>query len=184
MTAPSITPWQVLERRLLVDSTHVKVWEDRVRLGNGREIDDFCVIESPDWAAVLCITVEGQVALVRQYRHGLGGESWELPAGTLEASEEPLSAAKRELLEETGYASEDWRPLLLASVDPSRQTARAHFYTAVNARRVAAPRLDASEELLTVLVSKAEVMSLIESGRLMHGLHIAAISMAARRGLL
>jgi 8-oxo-dGTP pyrophosphatase MutT (NUDIX family) len=180
----TLTPWQVLKRTPLVERTFVRVVEHHVQLGDGREIDDFCMIESPDWAAVLCVTSDGRVALVRQYRHGLGAESWELPAGTLEPGEDPLSAAQRELREETGYASDAWHPLLTASIDPSRQVSRAHFYAALGARCVSAPALDSSEDLETVLVSKAELLSMVDGGRLVHGIHIAAILTALRRGLL
>jgi 8-oxo-dGTP pyrophosphatase MutT (NUDIX family) len=184
VTNRTLIPWQILKRTPLCERTFVRVLEDHVRLGDGREIDDFCVIESPDWAAVLCVTSDGRVALVRQYRHGLGAESWELPAGALEPGEDPLAAARRELREETGYASEDWQPLLTASIDPSRQVARAHFYAALGARCVAAPALDSNEDLETVLVSRAELLAMLDDGRLVHGIHIAAILTAVRKGLL
>lgn len=179
-----MVPWQVLEQRQLVQSSFLRVREDRVRLGNGAEIEDFCVIEAPDWAAVLCVTPRREVVLVRQYRHGIVGDSLELPAGALEPGEAPLAGAQRELLEETGYASSGWRHILTASVDPSRQTARAHFYCATDAEPAAAPRLDASEEIETLLLSKSEVLGLIDEGRLAHGVHVAAILMAARRGYI
>jgi len=174
----------VLERRPLVTRSFLTVWEDRVRLGNGREIDDFCILDAPDWAAVVCVTSERQIVLVRQYRHGLRGESLELPAGALEPGEEPCAAAQRELLEETGYAASEWSPLLRASLDPARQSGWAHFFMARGARVTAAPRLDPSEEIDILLVSKAELYELIDSGRLVHGIHIAAIALADRRGLL
>jgi 8-oxo-dGTP pyrophosphatase MutT (NUDIX family) len=162
----------------------LSVWQERVRLANGSEIEDFCSIEAPDWAAVLCITPERRIVLVRQYRHGIRGESLELPAGALDPKEAPLLGAQRELLEETGYASERWQPLLVASMDPSRQVARAHFYCALDAELTAAPDLDPSEDLESFLVSRAELLALIDQGRLVHGIHIAAILMAERRGLL
>jgi 8-oxo-dGTP pyrophosphatase MutT (NUDIX family) len=181
---PPLVPWHVLERRLLLSRSHLTLWEDRVRLANGREIDDFCVIDSPDWAAVLCRTTEGRVVLVRQYRHGQRGESLELPAGALEPSEEPLAAAKRELLEETGYASEHWRPLLEASLDPARASGRAHFYAALDAQRIQAPRFDPTEDIHTLLVSGDELLHLVDTGQIAHGIHIAAVLMAHRGGLL
>src|SRR5688572_4529264 len=118
MIPKRLLPWSLIERRPLVRRTYLNVWEDRVRLANGREIDDFCVLESPDWAAVLCVTRDREIVLVRQYRHGIQGESLELPAGALEPSEAPLDAARRELLEESGHVSERWEPLLRASLDP------------------------------------------------------------------
>jgi len=179
-----LTPWHVIERKSLVERSFLKLWEDRVRLGNGREIDDFCVLEAPDWAAVLCVTSAGQIVLVRQYRHGLRGESLELPAGALEAGEQPFDAARRELLEETGFAASQWDPLLRASLDPARQSGWAHFYVARGALATAAPKLDPSEDIEIALVSKPELFELIDSGRIVHGIHIAAILLAERRGLI
>lgn len=174
----------MLERRQLAQRTFFTLWEERVRLASGLEINDFCMIEAPDWAAVLCVTHERQIVLVRQYRHGLRGPSLELPAGALEPGETPLLGAQRELAEETGYESNDWRPLLQASIDPSRQTARAHFFCALGAEPRQAVRWDESEELETLLVSRAELFERIESGELAHGIHLAAILTAERRGLL
>ncbi len=174
----------MLERRKLAQRTFLTLWEERVRLANGAEIDDFCVIEAPDWAAVLCVTRAREIVLVRQYRHGLRGPSLELPAGALEPGEAPLAGAQRELAEETGYGSQDWRPLLQASIDPSRQTSRAHFFCALDAEPCQALRWDESEELETLLLSRVELFERIEAGELSHGIHLAAILTAERRGLL
>lgn len=184
MKLPLLTPWQVLERRQLVKRSFITLWEDRVRLPSGVEIDDFCVVESPDWAAVVCVTPERQVVLVRQYRHGVKGPSLELPAGTLEAGELPLAAAQRELAEETGYESPSWQPLLQASLDPARQSGQAHFFCARDALLCRAQQLDSSEAIEIVLMSREELLRSIESRELVHGIHIAAILMAEQRGLL
>jgi 8-oxo-dGTP pyrophosphatase MutT (NUDIX family) len=173
----------VLERRALLERSFITVWEDRVQLPSGTVLDDFCVIDAPDWAGVLCITRDRQVAFVRQYRHGLRGDSLELPAGALEPDELPLDGARRELSEETGFSSERWQLLLSVSVDPARQSGRAHFYAALNAHVSQAPRLDPGEDLETLLVPAAEVMALVDAGRIAHGLHIAALLQAERLGL-
>jgi 8-oxo-dGTP pyrophosphatase MutT (NUDIX family) len=184
MSHRQLVPWRVLCRTPLLERAFLRVRQDHVQLGDGREIEDFCVVESPDWAAVLCVTEDQRVPLVRQYRHGLGQVSWELPAGALEPGEEPLLGAQRELLEETGFEAATWEPLLVASVDPARQASRAHFFTARGGRASRAPSLDATEELETVLFEKAELLTMVDRGELVHGIHIAAILAAARRGVL
>ncbi len=176
--------WQVLTDTSLISQRWLEVREQRVRLANGHEIDRFHLIQGPSWAGVLCLTADQQVVLVRQYRHGLGGASLELPAGVIEPSEAPLDAARRELREETGFAADDLSPLLLAVPEPARNTTRAHFFFARGALRIADLALDHSEELEVVLVSVPELFELVDQGQIVHAAHIGAILLAGRRGLI
>ena len=132
-----LAAWQVLTDTALVSQRWLEVREQRVRLANGHEIERFHLVHGPHWASVLCLTEARQVVLVRQYRHGLGGPSLELPAGVIEPTEAPLAAACRELREETGFEAQEITPLLTIAPEPSRNSARAHFFFAEHARRVA-----------------------------------------------
>jgi len=176
--------WQVLSDTSLISQRWLEVREQRVRLANGHEIDRFHLIHGPHWAAVLCLTRDRQVVLVRQYRHGFGGPSLELPAGVLEADEAPLDGARRELREESGFDAESIEPLLSIAPEPARNSTRAHFFFARNAVRVSELALDNSEDLEVLLVPVEEVLELIDQGQIVHGAHIAAILLAWRRGLL
>jgi 8-oxo-dGTP pyrophosphatase MutT (NUDIX family) len=176
--------WQVLSDVSLVSQRWLEVREQRVRLANGHEIDRFHLLQGPDWAAVLCLTQDKQVVLVRQYRHGLGGPSLELPAGVIEPTETPIEAARRELREESGFAAESLEPLLMMAPEPARNTTRAHFFFARGALPVGELALDSSEELEVLLVPVSELFELIEHGQIVHAVHIAAILTAARRGLI
>jgi len=179
-----LTPWQVLARRTLLERRWIEVREDHVRLANGHEIEEFHVITSPSWAGVLAVTERDEVVLVRQYRHGIVADSLELPAGVIEPGEPPLAAAQRELREETGYAAEHWEPIASFATEPSRHTVRAHFFCALGAKPVAERHLDASEELELVLVPRSEFIELVLRGDITHGVHVGAILVAERRGLL
>lgn len=182
--APQDGAWHVISRKPLLTRRYVTVWEERVRLDDGQVIDDFCRIDSPDWCAVVCLTREGRVALVRQYRHGVGRQSLELPAGGVEPSESPLDAARRELLEETGLWAPHWQPLISLAVDPSRQRVVGHFYVALQAEVRAAPSLDPGERLETLLLEPNEMFARLERGEIFHGLHVAALLQAKRQGVL
>ena len=176
--------WQVLTDISLISQRWLEVREQRVRLANGHEIDSFHLIQGPSWAGVLCLTADQQVVLVRQYRHGLGGASLELPAGVIEPSEAPLDAAHRELREETGFATNDLAPLVIVAPEPARNTTLAHFFFARGAVRIADLALDNGEELEVVLVSVPELFELIDHGQIVHAAHIGAILLAGRRGLI
>jgi 8-oxo-dGTP pyrophosphatase MutT (NUDIX family) len=179
-----LVPWQVVERRTLISRRWLEVHEDRIRLPNGREMAEFHVLASPSWSSVLCLTASDEVVLVRQYRHGIGRESLELPAGVIEPGEAPLAAAKRELGEETGYAAERWSPLLSVATEPSRHTVQAHFFCALGATPSVERALDESEDIEVVHVPRTELVGLIEAGHIVHGVHVGAILFAARRGLI
>jgi 8-oxo-dGTP pyrophosphatase MutT (NUDIX family) len=174
----------VLERKTLVERRWMTVHEDRVLLANGREMGEFHVVEAPNWAGIVCVTADAEIVLVRQYRHGIRGNSLELPAGVMEAGEEPLVAAQRELCEETGYLAERWEPVMAFATEPSRQTVRAHFFCALDATPTGTRSLDESEDIDVVRVPCKSVVGLIERGEITHGVHVGAILFAAQRGLL
>ena len=176
--------WQVLADTSLISHRWLEVREQRVRLANGHEIERFHLINGPDWAAVLCLTAKRQVVMVRQYRHGFGGTSLELPAGVIEAGEAPIDAARRELREESGFEAREMSPLLTGSPEPARSKTLAHFFVARGAQRVAELALDHSEELEVLLVPASELSELMDQGHIVHAAHIAAILSAWRRGLL
>lgn len=179
-----LTAWEIISDTALVSRTWLEVREQRIRLANGNEIEQFHLIKGPDWAAVLCLTPERQVVLVRQYRHGFGAASLELPAGVIEPSERPIDAARRELLEESGFEANTIEPLLAAVPEPARHVTRAHFFFARAVRAATAQQLDHSEDLEVVLVPVDELLELIDQGQIVHAAHIAAILLAWRRGLL
>ena len=74
------------------------------------------VLEAPDWVTVVAVTAERKVVMVEQYRFGIGGLTTEPVAGLVDEGEDSLDAAKRELLEETGFAGDQWRYLTTISV--------------------------------------------------------------------
>lgn len=177
-------PWQVLDSKLLISERWLQLREDRVRLSNGYEIDRFHVIHGPDWASALCVTEASEVVLVRQYRHGIAATSLELPAGVIEPHETPEEAARRELAEETGYVSDDWVRIQTVSTEPARHTTTAHFFCARGAKLMREPALEESEVLDVVRVPLAELAGLAVDGSIVHGVHVGAILVALRRGLI
>ena len=106
----------------------------------------------------------------------------ELPAGIIEPGEEPLVGASRELREETGFVSNDIAPLWKIRPEPARHSQWAHFAIAQKARRAATQDLDATEDIRVILRPLSSLDAIIEE--MVHGVHVAALLLAERKGLL
>lgn len=157
--------WKVRESKYIIADPWLRLRSDTVLLPDGRSVTPRPVFEYPDWVDVIALTDELNVVLVDQYRHAVGQMRTEFPAGAVDnASEEPLAAIKRELLEETGYASEEWHPLGTAPVHPDLQTNRIHSFLALGARKVADQNLDEGEAIRTFEVPWREFIDQVGSG--------------------
>ena len=124
----------------------------------------------PDWVNVVAFTVEGELLLVEQFRHGIDASTMEIPGGVCDPEEAPDAAARRELLEETGFAPGQWLGLGSCAPNPAIQNNRCHFFLAMGCRPVAALDLDPSEELRVWAVPWPEAQALLSAGRLDHAL--------------
>lgn len=176
-------PWQVLKSDYILERTWLKVREDKVQTASGNVIDEFHVLEVPSWSCVCCVDQQKRLVLVRQYRHGIGRTTLELPAGVIEPGEPPLTGAKRELLEETGHTAERWIALPSLTPEPARHTHLAHCFVALDATRVAPQKLDASEYMTVETPPIAALDALIDEGRLSHAVHVAVLLLARSKGL-
>lgn len=177
-------PWEVLRSDILIDRWWITLRVDHVRTGNGAELEEFHVMEYPDWVCVVCRTDRGTVLVVEQYRHAIGRIIHELPGGVVSPGQDPLEAAKKELLEEAGYEAEHWVYLGRIAPEPSRHTNWAHCFFADCAQRVGDPTPEASEDLALREISSKELLQWIDAGEWVHGVQLSAILLAERRGLL
>ncbi len=167
--------WRVLDREYIIKRPWFTARRDKVELPDGRVIEEYYVLEYPDWVNVIAITKDGQFVMERQYRHGLGVDSTELPCGVMEKGEDPLEAAKRELLEETGYGNGEWTKLMAIGPNPGSQNNLTHCFLAVGVEKIAEQSLDDTEELTVHLMSEAEVKSLLENNQICQALMVAPL---------
>ncbi len=133
------------------------------------------MLHSPDWVNVIALTAERRMVLVRQYRHGSGDFSLEIPGGLVDAGEEPVEAGIRELREETGYIGRRARRIGLVYPNPAIQDNRCHLVLIEDARPAAEVDWDGHEELETVLVDVEKAFSLARKGGITHSLVIDAL---------
>jgi ADP-ribose diphosphatase len=170
--------WRVRSRRLAFDAAPwLRHWVETVELPDGTVLNDFHVVESRDFAVVLALTPQGLIVGERHYRHGVGEVCFVLPAGYLEPGETPLTAAQRELLEETGYEAFDWLALGSYIVDGNRGAGRMHAFLARDARLTQDQALDNTEQIDVELRPLDQVFQMLLRGE------IRTLATAATLGL-
>jgi ADP-ribose pyrophosphatase len=178
---PEIERWERLSSERLMETPYFTVRSDKLRLPDGAVKDPYYVLERPDAALVFPLTGEGEVVLVRQYRPAIGRIELGLPAGLVEEGEEPEKAARRELLEETGYAGGEWELLGVVASSPSLKDNWAHLYLARGVSRDGSPQPDEYERVEVVLVPVGELLSKIADGEIVSSSGVAAILFALNK---
>ena len=159
----------------------MEVAEERVLLPDGREIDGFLSVRTRDFVAVVAVTGEDQLVLIRSYKHGPRSISLAVPAGYIENGEDPSTAARRELREETGYESDTWDSLGSFVVDGNYGVATEHVFLAERAHRTANPASGDLEEIAVVLVGFREIEALLDRGEVVQLSSVAALAAAVLR---
>ena len=170
----TITPWKILESRHPFQPLRL----DKCELADGRIIDGL-VLEFRDWVTVLAVTKDRQVVMARQYRHGAQVIIDELPGGVMDVEDaSPLEAARRELLEETGYTSRNILQIGCVSPNPAIQTNRIYSFLALDAEKVEEQHLDATEEIEVVLRPLDEVINMAKTGGLLQTMQVSTVFFA------
>jgi ADP-ribose pyrophosphatase len=174
-------PWITRARRtVLSQPPWLEVEYLDLELPDGRLILDWPWVTTPDYVNVVAVASDGRFLLFRQMKYALPEPSLALVGGYLEHGENPLIAAQRELLEETGYTSTDWLDLGSYRVDPNRGIATGYLYLARQVTLVTEPTADDLEEQEIVFLERADLEYALDRGEFKVLAWAAAVSLALR----
>src|SRR5918997_6947220 len=171
--------WLTLGREYVYRSPWCAFRVDEVALPGGAEIE-YGVLESKGFAAVVPVTDEGAVVLVRQWRQPLGAFTLELPSGGVDEGEDPEEAAGRELFEETGFRAAGLTPLVSVHTSTGRTTEVCHLFRCRAVRDPAGPRPEPTEFIEVVELSLEEALGRVLSGGITDAATVLGLLWAGR----
>lgn len=170
-----IRPWKRLDTEMVYRCSVFSLRRDRSLSPRTGSEHEFFVLDAGDWVNVVPLARDGNVVMIRQYRHGLGDFTLEIPGGMVDADDpSPLHAARREMVEETGWDSEDLIALGSVHPNPAIQGNRLHTFLAREVERLHEPRFDTTEETEVELVPLDAIPGLVADGTISHALVISA----------
>jgi 8-oxo-dGTP pyrophosphatase MutT (NUDIX family) len=171
----SIEKWKTCSSAYIVKKPWATLRVDECKLPDGRIASEYYVLEYPNWVNVVAITEDEKVIMVRQYRHSGDIVSIEIPGGVIDGDEKPIEAAKRELLEETGYLFEDFELVSTIYPNPATSNNVTYCYLAQGGKKVQEQDLDEHEDIDIELYTIAEVKEMLLKNEIPQALHVTGL---------
>lgn len=177
--------WEEIRTEHIVQDEWIDFRRSSYRFPDGSVFEPFYSYSRRDYVVIVASDEEGKYLCVRQFRQGIREVTTEFPAGGIERkdgkAEDALKAARRELLEETGYVSDHWTQLLTVPSNATLADNYAYIFMAGKCRRAAEQSLDETEFLHVRRYSVDEIEKMIEQGEFQQAVHIMAWLLARRR---
>lgn len=176
---PASPLWEIVSRRPIFSVPgRIDIFEERVKLPDGREIGDYYQTVEPAFAIVYAETDRGHVLALRHYRHGPRRVVLSLPGGMLDPGEPPLAAAQRELWEETGYRATSWLPLGSFCTNSNQGGATAHAFLCRGAVQTAQPGGQDLEATVVETLTHDQLRNALKSGMFAVAGDLAVLALA------
>lgn len=176
---PQENLWNRKNRKLLISTPIFDLVSHDVTPISKDFTKPFYVLETKPWVNTIAITPDKNILLIRQYRHGLHEYCIELPGGIVddEGENATLLSAKRELVEETGYTSNQWKFIGKVSGNPAVFNNYSYTYLALDAVKTNETSWDEAEEIEEILVPEENIIELLRSGQIHHSMMVASLSL-------
>lgn len=172
----TLRQWQCLQTEAGPDLGLFQVRFDYMQNPRNKSTGKMIILEANDSVNVVALTPEQQIIFVRQYRFGISDFTLELPGGIVDDGEEAGFAGKRELREETGYTSSNWKRLGQVGSNPVFMNSYIHHWLAKDIQLTHQPELDEGESIELVFLSLEEVKKGLQEGRFLHPHTISALT--------
>ena len=187
--------WEEIHTEHIVQDKWIDFRRSAYRFPDGRVFEPYYSYSRRDYVEIVASDTEGKYLCVRQFRQGIKEVTTEFPAGGIErtdgreygsgdsasASEDALEAAKRELMEETGYVSDDWTHLLTVPSNATIADNYAHIFAAKKCRKSREQNLDETEFLNVRKYTSNEIEEMISQGDFQQAVHIMAWLLSQRQ---
>lgn len=173
--------WKQVQRHDIYKSPYIEVWEDEVILPSGATIDDFSGVTLPDGVLVVATDAGNNLLLFNEYKYAVNDTVLTFPAGGIDEGESPRDAAVRELLEETGYKSDDIEVLTSLYPYPSKIAHKLYIVRARNAVKVSRENHSHIENEIIgelQLVPPSKIRELRKAGKFNTSYMLAAVAIA------
>jgi ADP-ribose pyrophosphatase len=152
------------KRQVLQQGKFLTVEYHHLELPNGMEIENWSWLITPDFVNVVLVDENGQFLVFKQGKYAYEGDSIAPVGGYIEPNEDPLEAAKREVLEEMGYAADEWHSLGQWTMDANRGLATAHAFLAIGAKKIQERNADDLEAQELMVLSRTEIEKALWTG--------------------
>lgn len=177
----TIEPWFIFDDELVADAKIFRLRRLTTRSPRTGEDRAIALVETGDWVNVVALTPEREVVLVRQFRHGTGSVTLEIPGGLVDAGERPEEAAVRELREETGHTGREVTRVGMVHPNPAFLTNRCYTYLVENCSETHALALDPGEDIEVLRLPLHRIPTEIAEGRITHALVICGFLWLAQK---
>lgn len=176
MERKEIKKWKCLSSEYLFQEPWLTVRRQRMELPDGTVVPSYYVLEYPAWICVVALTKEGKMIMVRQYRAGIEKVLLELCAGVVDPEDATfMDAAKRELLEETGYGNGKWELYMTISANPGTHSNVTYCFLATDLEKVEESHPEKTEDLSVELWEPERILEMLQKDEILQSMHASVL---------